>query len=143
MTKGSSGKQWTKSPCKKCKAITSCRIDWAPSDVVCRRCRIVAADIEGIMFEMLEFAPQKYEAELPGSIARIQAIKQAARLEGDGTTSGEWRFIAERIAEQPDLLTLCLKVARQFKDLEFQQRMADQHNATRTLRIELRTRRLS
>jgi hypothetical protein len=143
MTKGSPGKRWTQSPCRKCKSMTSRRIDWALSDVVCPRCRIVAADIEGMLFEMLEFAPQKYKVELPGSVARIEAIKQAARLEGVGTTNGERRFIAESIARQPDLLRLCLKVAGQFKDLESQQRMADQENATQTLRIELRSRRLS
>ena len=134
---------WTKAKCTKCGVLIPSRADWDQSAVRCPRCRFLNSDVEGVVFEIVEHAPHLYEKELPGCVAKLAAIKNAARAHGDGTTAGQWRFIASKIAEEPRFLSLCLKVAKQFTQHDRSQRKAEAANERRELQKAIRTRRLS
>lgn len=136
-------RKWITVACSKCGQSTPCNRDWISSSVTCPKCRFFASDIQSVIDEMTKINSIRYERELPGSTRKIASLVESVRWNGVGTTSGNLRLIAQHISQDQKLLSICLRVAKEFKDLEREQQAADKRNENRSINSALHTRRIS
>jgi hypothetical protein len=141
MTMGKKGSAWEHVKCTDCGADTLKHKDWNNSVYLCKRCRLEKSDIEGVLFEILEFRPLFYEEEYSGMASKLEHI--LSKTGGDGTTKGYWREVKDSIASDERLASLFLKVASEFRKLQREQNKAERRNGAVIAGTVGRTRRLS
>lgn len=132
---------WERVKCSNCGGETFKHKSWNKGACLCKRCRIEKADIEGVLFEIIEFQPLFYEKTHPGMVSKLKYILSSTR--GDGTTKGYWREVKDSISSDEKIASLFLKVASEFKKIQIEQKKADKRNGAIIAGVVGRTRRLS
>jgi hypothetical protein len=135
---------WERTACPNCRAPTTRHKSWGESKILCNRCRIEKVDVEDVIDEITSLRPFFHRSVTPELIDRLKStILIADNLliaNEDITTEEYWGEVRRLISQDKDLSRLILKVS---KELNREQRRADDRNTAVHVAISTRTRRLS
>jgi hypothetical protein len=136
--------EWERAVCANCRAPTARHKSWGDSRVLCNRCRIEKVDVKSAIHEITRARPYLYKSVSPEQIDKLKSIISTADnlliADEDTTTEKYWDEVRRLISQDKDLSRLVLKVS---KELNREQRRADDRNSAVHVSIVTRTRRLT